>query len=267
MKQLLRIFFPALFCLVDAMAAEQILRLATTTSTENTGLLETLNPPFERQYNARVHVIAVGTGQALKLAEDGNVDLVFVHAPEAEQAFIEKGYGIERRPVMHNDFILLGPAADPAGAGRAGSLAEAMRRIQARNCLFVSRGDESGTHRKEMELWEKSTVKPGGAWYRTVGQGMGPVLLIADELRAYTLSDRGTYLAYGGKISLKTVFENDELLANPYHIILINPEKHPRVKVDLARRYSDFVTGEEGQKIIREFRINGQPLFYPDAIR
>jgi len=250
-----------------SLAEENYLRLATTTSTENSGLLDLLNPPFERQYNTEVHVIAVGTGKALRLAAAGDVDLVFVHAPEAEKKLVERGFGIERKPVMHNDFILLGPPGDPAGLKNADSLQDALAKLPGNPAGFISRGDDSGTHKKESILWQSAGIDPSGDWYRSVGQGMGQVLQIAHEKQAYTLSDRGTYLAYRDKINLEVVFEEDPLLDNPYHIILVNPEKHPHTKIDLARKYQTFVTGEEGQEIIREFRINGKQLFHPDVIK
>lgn len=261
------VFLLGLLFLQQGTAVENYLRLATTTSTENSGLLDLLNPPFESQYNAEVHVIAVGTGKALRLAEAGDVDLVFVHAPAAERKLVEKGFGIERKPVMHNDFILLGPPDDPAGLKNADNLQVAMAKLTGNTAGFISRGDDSGTHKKERILWERAGIEPSGEWYRSVGQGMGQVLQIAHEKQAYTLSDRGTYLAYRDKINLEVVFENDPLLDNPYHIILVNPEKHPHTRIELARKYQAYVTGDEGQRIIREFRIKGEQLFYPDVIR
>jgi tungstate transport system substrate-binding protein len=245
-------------------AAER-LRLATTTSTDNSGLLQVLNPPFERANGVKVDVIAVGTGKALKLGENGDVDVVLVHAPPAEEAWVAAGYGVERRAVMHNDFVLIGPAADPAGVRGLATAAEALGRIARARATFVSRGDESGTHKKEKILWRAAGVSPGGTWYLSVGQGMGAVLQIADDKGAYTLSDRGTYLAYGGKIGLTVLVEGDPALFNPYHVILVNPARHPAVKVHLARRYAAYLTGPEGQGIIAGFRAGGQVLFHPDA--
>ncbi|MBI4005857.1 MAG: substrate-binding domain-containing protein [Gammaproteobacteria bacterium] len=253
--------------LINTAVAEEILRMATTTSTENSGLLSVLNPPFEQKTGVKVHVIAVGTGQALRHAENGDVDLVFVHDPEAEKRFVEFGHGIERKPVMHNDFILLGPQHDPAHAGDAASISEAMENINESKITFISRGDDSGTHQKELKLWQMAGLEPKGDWYLSVGQGMGPVLTMANEMKAYTLSDRGTYLAYSDKINLKIVFENAKELDNPYHIILVNPETHPQANVNLARKYLNYITGEEGQNIIRGFRIKDQQLFYPDVIK
>ena len=254
------------FYVNSAMSADK-LKLATTTSTENSGLLSLLNPPFEQQNNVKVLVIAVGTGAALRLAENGDVDLVFVHAPEAEKKFVTDGFGIERTPVMHNDFVILGPPDDPADLRKTTSIDDVFSQIKDAGANFVSRGDDSGTHKKELQLWKLAEIEPKGKWYFKVGQGMGITLIIAYEKGVYTLSDRGTYLAYQNKINLEIVYENDDALDNPYHIILVNPEKHPYAKFELARKYVDFITGTEGQKIIREFRINGQPLYYPDVIK
>ena len=240
--------------------------MATTTSTENSGLLSLLHPPFEEQYDVIVDVIAVGTGKALRLAENGDVDLVMVHAPAAEQEFVESGYGVERLPVMHNDFVLVGPAADPAAVAAANSLADAMTRIAQSATGFISRGDDSGTHKKEMALWQAARIRPEGEWYLSVGQGMGAVLKITDDKQAYTLADRGTYLAFKDKIDMEIVHHGAAELRNPYHIILINPEIHPHVQTTLAQKYVDFIRGQEGQHIIREFRISGEQLFIPDVI-
>ncbi len=247
--------------------AQEILRLATTTSTENSGLLAQLHPIFESIYDAKVQVIAVGTGKALRLAENGDVDIIFVHAPAAEMKFVNNGFGINRTAVMHNDFILLGPQNDPANIKSAETLVDAMSRIAATKSEFISRGDDSGTHKKEKYLWEQSKIEPKGDWYLSAGQGMGNVLIIAFEKQAYTLSDRGTYLAYNQKIDLEILGEGDEVLLNPYHVILVNPEKHPHVNVELATKYIKFITGKEGQKIINDYRLNGEKLFHPDVIK
>ena len=266
MNRVLSLLLSALM-ISNAVTAQDRLRLATTTSTENSGLLSLLHPPFEERYNVTVDVIAVGTGKALRLAENGDVDLVMVHAPAAEQEFVKSGFGVERLPVMHNDFILAGPAADPAVVKAASSLADAMTRIAQSTTGFISRGDDSGTHKKEMALWEAARIKPEGAWYLSVGQGMGAVLKIADDKQAYTLTDRGTYLAFDGKIELAIAYEGAAELLNPYHVILVNPEKHPHTQTALAQKYADFIQGEEGQRIIREFRISGEQLFIPDVIK
>lgn len=247
-------------------AAEEHLRLATTTSAENTGLLAVLNPPFEQQHGVKVDVIAVGTGKALKLAENGDVDVVLVHAPKAESSFVNAGFGIERLPLMHNDFVLLGPPGDPAHVSGSQSAAEAMSRVRNRGGIFVSRGDESGTHIKERELWRVAGIEPGGAAYLSAGQGMGAVLIIANDKQAYTLSDRATWLTYADRVDLGVVFEGAPELLNPYHIILVNPARHPHVKAEMAARYAAWLRGADGQRIIREFKVSGQQLFVPDVI-
>lgn len=254
-------------CFVPGLLnAQERLRLATTTSTDNSGLLAVLHPPFEKQYEIYVDVIAVGTGKALRLGENGDVDVVMVHAPAAEISFVEKGYGVERLPVMHNDFVILGPQDDPAGVGDATTLNQALQQLSASGSYFVSRGDDSGTHKKEMSLWRAAGMSPGGNWYMAAGQGMGAVIQIANDKHAYTLSDRGTYLAHKDKIDLTPVFEGDPELFNPYHVIIVNPEKHPHVNTGWANKYVDFIRGEVGQKIIREFKKGGELLFKPDVI-
>lgn len=250
-----------------AVYGEEHLRLATTTSTDNSGLLKVLHPPFEKKYNIKVDVIAVGTGKALRLGENGDVDLVLVHAPGAEKSFVEAGYGLARLPVMHNDFVLLGPEGDVAHIKQATSIEAAFTRLAAGKAAFISRGDDSGTHKKEMSLWRQASIEPHGDWYLAVGQGMGAVLKIANDKFAYTLSDRGTYLAYRDKIELRIVYEGAKALYNPYHLILINPEKHPHTKLDLAQKYADFIRGEEGQRLIREYKVADEQLFYPDVIK
>jgi tungstate transport system substrate-binding protein len=247
--------------------AQERLRMATTTSTDNSGLLAVLNPPFEQANNIKVDVIAVGTGKALRLGMNGDVDLVFVHAPAAEMKFINDGYGIERLPVMHNDFVLLGPITDPANTRAADSIADALVRIANTKLIFISRGDDSGTHKKEKSLWQAASIDPIEKWYLSAGQGMGAVLKIANDKQAYTLADRGTYLAYKDKMDLTIVYEGAPELYNPYHIIIVNPEKHPHVKLQSADKYTGFVRSETGQMIIREFKVSGEQLFHPDVIK
>ena len=244
-------------------SAEERLRMSTTTSTENSGLLKVLLPPFEKKNNCRVDVIAVGTGKALKIAENGDVDVVFVHARKLEDKFVADGYGVNRRDVMYNDFVIIGPASDPAGIKGAATAAEALKRIAQKQATFVSRGDESGTHQKEKDIWQAAGIKPEGKWYQSAGQGMGEVIIMATELRAYTLADRGTYNAFkGGKSDLKILFEGEKGLFNPYGVIAVNPKKYPHVKYDLALKFIDFVTGPEGQGIITGYKVNGDPIFF-----
>jgi tungstate transport system substrate-binding protein len=249
-----------------ASYGDAVLRMATTTSTENTGLLSVLNAPFEKQNKIRIDVIAVGSGKALKLAENGDVDIVFVHDPEAEERFVAAGHGVDRRAVMHNDFVIVGPKTDPAGVKTALTAAAAMKKIADARAGFVSRGDESGTHVKEKTLWRTTGIDPAGTWYLSTGQAMAAVLRMADDKGVYTLSDRGTFLALKAKIRLDILFEGDPTLFNPYHVIAVNPKKHPDVNYPAAKKYIDFVTGREGQTIIARFRVQGQPLFFPDAL-
>ncbi len=268
MKRRLAVITTLLVSIVFSQTAlgEERLRMATTTSTENSGLLAVLHPPFEQSNGVRVDVIAVGTGKALRLAENADVDVVFVHAPAAEKEFVDAGHGVERTAVMHNDFVVLGPADDPAAARAAGTAADALRRIAARGATFVSRGDDSGTHKKELALWKAAGLSPEGKWYLSVGQGMGAVLTIASDKNAYTFSDRGTYLAYRDKMDLVVVSEGDPALFNPYHVIAVNPARHPHVKYALAKKYIEYLTSTEGQKIIADYRVLGEPLFHPDAV-
>jgi tungstate transport system substrate-binding protein len=246
--------------------AQERLRLATTTSTESTGLLAVLNAPFEERLGVRVGVIAVGSGKALRLAENGDVDLVLAHAPEAEKNFVAAGHGVERLPVMHNDFVIVGPPEDPANLRKAAGSAEAMRKLATGAIPFVSRGDDSGTHMKELELWRIAGIEPVGAWYLAAGQGMGAVLQMSADKQAYTLSDRGTFVACQDKISLAVLFQGSPELMNPYNVILVNPARHPHIQADLARAYMEFIRGAEGQRIIRDFRVRGEPLFFPDVV-
>lgn len=247
-------------------AEEKIIRLATTTSTENSGLLDYLLPEFKRDTGYTVHVIAVGTGKALRMGRDGDVDLVLVHARPAEERFVNDGHGIDRRDVMYNDFVVVGPAADPAGIRGAKNIEDALRRIADGRHLFMSRGDDSGTHKKERRLWEAAEITPDGRWYREAGQGMGKVLQMSSELDAYTLSDRGTWLAMKDKLALELLFEGDEPLHNPYGIITINPARHPHADAAGARTLVEWITSAKGQQLIDDYRVNGQRLFIPNAV-
>ena len=244
---------------------DRVVRLATTTSTENSGLLGELLPKFTEATGFRVHVIAVGTGKALRMGRDGDVDLVLVHAPAAERDFVDQGYGDQRRPVMFNDFVLVGPATDPADLAGAGDAADAMARVAAHRRFFVSRGDDSGTHKKERGLWRHAGIEPSGSWYREAGQGMGKVLQIADEMNAYTLVDRGTWLAYRDNSRLKVVFQGDENLFNPYSVIGINPQRYPDLNHRGAKALIEWIRASEGQTAIAAYRKHGEQLFTPSA--
>ncbi|HHI77209.1 MAG TPA: hypothetical protein ENJ94_08555 [Gammaproteobacteria bacterium] len=252
-------------CAGPLAAQPQVLRLATTTSTENSGLLAYLLPAFERASGYQVHVIAVGTGKALRMGRDGDVDVVLVHAPAAEQAFVAEGAGILRRAVMHNDFVIVGPRGDRAGIRGLRDAVTALQRIARRRAPFVSRGDDSGTHKKELALWRAAGIRPSGYWYREAGQGTGRVLQMANELDAYTLADRGTWLAFRDRSDLRVLVEGDPRLFNPYHIIAVNPERHPGVDFAGAKALIDWITGPEGQRRIAAYRLRGEVLFHPDA--
>ncbi len=247
--------------------AAPTLNLATTTSTQDSGLLDVLVPRFREQSGIEVKVVAVGTGQALELGRREDADVLLVHDPAAEQRFVAEGHGVGRRQVMCNDFVLVGPPADPAGVNGQVSAAEAFRRIAEKEAPFVSRGDESGTHVKERAVWQKAGVEPKGGWYVRAGAGMGQVLRMASEKRAYTLSDRGTFLALRGGLELAVLAEGDPLLVNQYSVIRVNPEKHPHVRKEAAEKFADFLLAPETQRLIADFGKNryGQPLFFPGS--
>lgn len=250
----------------SAQAVEH-LRISTTTSTDNTGLLAVLHPVFEAKYDVKIDTIVVGTGKALKIGSRGDVDVVFVHAPAAELKYVEQGDFIDRIAVMHNDFVIVGMDSDPAGIKQAQSANHALQLIANAKAGFVSRGDNSGTHKKEQQLWQAAGINPDGDWYMSAGQGMGAILKIADEKKAYTLTDRGSQITYADKMRLTILYEDDKALFNPYHVMAVNPAKHTHVNYKLAKIYIEFVTGEQGQTIINNFRKSEQQLFYPDALK
>jgi tungstate transport system substrate-binding protein len=243
--------------------------LATTTSTQDSGLLDVLVPQFQKESGIEVKVVAVGTGQALELGRRGDADVLLVHDPAGERRFVAEGHGLGRRRVMHNDFVLVGPPGDPAGVKGQKSAAAAFARVARRKAPFVSRGDESGTHVKEKEVWRRARVRPRGDWYVRAGAGMGQVLRMASEKRAYTLTDRGTFLAQRRGLDLALLFAGDPLLANRYSVILVNPAKQPHVQSEGARRFADFLLSPRGQQAIADFGKDrfGEPLFFADAGR
>lgn len=253
----------------DAPSTEaQKLILATTTSTENSGLLGYILPIFEEEYGVRVDVIAVGTGQALKLGEDGNADVLMVHARAKEDAFMDAGHGIRREDVMYNDFVIVGPAGDPAGINGLNDAAKAFQQIAAAEAPFISRGDDSGTHTKETSIWSAAGIEPSGDWYISAGQGMGAVLTMTDEMKAHTLSDRATYLARTLEgIDLVILVEGDPILFNPYGVIAVNPDKGEQIKVDLANTFIDWLISLSTQEKIAEYGVEefGSALFTPDS--
>jgi tungstate transport system substrate-binding protein len=253
-------------CMNDDAAPGARLRVAVTTSTRDSGLLDVLVPEFEQAYACRVDVVAVGTGRALKLGESGDVDVILVHARPAEDAFMAAGHGVRREDVMYNTFIVLGPSTDPADVAGLAPI-EAMRRIAAGHHPFVSRGDDSGTHDRERRLWELGGGRSEWSGYIESGRGMGATLVMADQVGGYVLCDRGTYLRFRDKVELVPVVEAPDELLNPYGAIVVNPAKHPAIERELAERFVDFLVSEQGQRVIQDFRIDGEPLFHPSRSR
>lgn len=275
-----------------ATAQDKTLKMSTTTSTEASGLLNVLLPELEKDTGIKVKVFAKGTGAAIRDGMDGNVDVIFVHALDREQEFVADGYGTQRYAVMHNDFVIIGSLKDPAGIKGLKDAASAMKKIADAKALFVSRGDDSGTHTKEQDLWRSSGVPtathsvelvsagkkrtisflaPQGTekWYLSIGQGMGKTITFADEKQAYTMADRGTYIAYkfgkDSKLDLEILCEGGDDLANPYGVIPVNPKKYPHVKYDLAEQFAKWLVSPRGQSVIANFKVLGKQLFFPDA--
>lgn len=267
MKRVLSVFGILILLVIVTcpVHAETRLRMSTTTSTEASGLLNVLLPPFEKANNCKVDVIAVGTGKSLKLGENGDVDVVFVHARPAEDKFVADGFGVDRKDVMYNDYVIVGPKEDPDKVKEAKTAVDAFKRIVEGKAEFISRADDSGTDKMEKQLWKAAGVTPHGKWYIEAGQGMGPVLQMAFDKKGYALADRGTFIAYEGKIDSVIVFEGDRALFNPYGVIAVNPQKHPKTNYELAKKFIDYVTGPDGQKVIADFKLNGKQLFFPDA--
>jgi tungstate transport system substrate-binding protein len=250
-------------------AQERFITVASTTSTEQSGLFGHLLPVFEKANGIKVRVVALGTGQALDLARRGDADVVFVHDKAAEEKFVAEGFGVKRQEVMYNDFVVIGPKADPAKAAGKDIL-EGLRRIEAAKAPFVSRGDKSGTHAAELRYWKAAGVdldKVKGPWYRDTGSGMGPALNTAASMNAYILADRGTWLSFKNRGDLGIVVEGDQKLFNQYGVILVNPAKHPHVKVADGQKFIDWVVSEAGQKAIADYKIGGEQLFFPNAKR
>ena len=251
-----------------AASAEKNIILATTTSTQDSGLLDTLIPIFEKKTGYFVKTIAVGSGQAMAMGQKGEADVLLVHSPAAEKKFMEGGYGVNRRLVMHNDYIVVGPANDPAKVKGSKSTVEAFKKIASAQAMFISRGDNSGTHSKEKDIWKAAGVAyEGQKWYQQTGLGMGQTVNVASEKQAYTLVDRGTYLALKKRVDLPILAEGDAILLNIYHVIEVNPAKFPKVNAKGAKAFADFVVAPETQNIIKTFGVDkfGSPLFFPDA--
>lgn len=297
MKRYVALICFAMFFLliyVASVCGENILKMSTTTSTQASGLLEEILPEFKKDTGINIKVIAKGTGAAIRDGIDGNVDIIFVHAKTLEEQFVQDGYGTKRYAVMHNEFVILGPLSDPAGIKGMTCATEALLKIASAKSVFVSRGDDSGTHTREQELWQATgldlekkshiVIKKGkkrelffvhpsglGVWYLSIGQGMGKTITFADEKQAYTLADKGTFIKYKfGRdipVDLEIMCEGDSMLSNPYGLIPINPAKHSHVKYDFAEIFAQWLVSEKGQKLIADYSLHGQQLFYPDTVK
>ncbi len=251
-------------------AAERSIILQSTTSTANSGLYDHILPIFEKKTGIRVHVVAVGTGQAIKNARNGDGDVLLVHAKPAELTFVADGYGVARHDVMYNDFIIVGPSSDPAGVAGMETAVDAFKKIATSQAVFASRGDNSGTHKKEVRLWKKAAKSVAGAsgtWYRETGSGMGATLNVAVGMGAYVMTDRATWISFKNKQDFRILVEGDDDLFNQYGVILVNPAKHPRVKAKAGQAFVDWILSDEGQQAIRSYRLEGRQLFFPNAAR
>lgn len=261
-------FLVVLFFSAPSRAEERFITLASTTSTQDSGLLDYLLPIFQAKSGIDVRVVAVGTGQALELAKNGDADVLLVHSKKAEEQFVAEGFGVERFDVMYNDFVIVGPAADPARVAGGSDAVAALTAIAGAKAIFLSRGDDSGTHKAEVKLWEAAGIDvkaASGSWYRETGSGMGATLNTAAGLPAYTLSDRATWIAFDNKQDLTILVEGDKKLFNQYGVILVSPEKHPSVKQADGQAFIDWILSAEGQAAIAAFQIDGQQVFYPNA--
>ncbi len=258
----------ALTMAVNPAAADEPIIVQSTTSTRNSGLYDHILPMFEEQTGIDVYVVAVGTGQALENGRRGDADVLLVHAKPAEEKFVAEGYGVTRHDVMYNDFVILGPASDPAGVKGMDDAPAALARIAEEQAIFASRGDDSGTHKKELSLWDAAGVDPSeasGTWYRETGSGMGATLNTGIGMDAYVMTDRATWISFGNKADHEILVEGDEALFNQYGIIMVNPQKHPNVKVEAAQSFIDWILSEEGQNAIASFKVEGEQLFTPNA--
>ncbi|MGF1793495.1 substrate-binding domain-containing protein [Photobacterium profundum] len=242
------------------------IRLATTTSTYHSGLLDYLLPEFKKDTGYTVDVLAAGTGKSLRMGQNGDVDLVMTHAPKSEAKFVDDGFGVLPRKLMYNDFVLVGPKADPAKIDADKDVVKAITDIASYNATFISRGDDSGTNKKELGLWEQAKIEPNFGGYKAVGQGMGPTLNMASELQAYTLTDRGTWLAYENKLDLKILVQGDKRLFNPYQVILVNPSRYPDINYQGAKAFSDWLVNPKAQAMINSYQRHGEQLFVANAV-
>jgi len=258
----------AMIALANPAAAQESIIVQSTTSTQNSGLYDHILPIFEEKTGIDVRVVAVGTGQALENGRRGDGDVLLVHARAAEEKFVADGFGLERHDVMYNDFVIVGPASDPAGVNGMDDAPAALAAIAEQEAIFASRGDDSGTHKKELSLWESASVDPSeasGTWYRETGSGMGATLNTGIGMDAYVMTDRATWISFGNKANHEILVEGDPALFNQYGIIMVNPEKHPRVNVEAAQTFIDWILSEEGQSAIASFEVQGQQFFTPNA--
>lgn len=261
--------FAVIFCGVvaasaSAIASERVL-LQSTTSTQNSGLYDYLLPKFTEQTGIAVDVVAVGTGQALRNARNGDADLLIVHSKPDEDAFVAEGFGLARHDLMYNDFVVIGPKSDPANVRAATTVAQVLDSIHQNKSIFVSRGDDSGTHKKELRLWSDAGLAPEGSWYREIGSGMGATLRMTIEVQGYTISDRATWLAFADKRDAEILFQGDPPLFNQYSVIVVNPDRHPHIHLDEATAFQDWLLSDAGQQIIASYTRSGEQLFFPNA--
>jgi tungstate transport system substrate-binding protein len=267
MGMMLKVLVGMLLC-TSVFAQQKFITVASTTSTEQSGLFKHMLPIFEKKAGIDVRVVALGTGQALDMGKRGDADVVFVHAKALEEKFVAEGYGVKRFEVMYNDFVLVGPKSDPAKIGGTKDIVAALKKIHAAKAPFASRGDKSGTHFAELQLWKAAGIdidKAKGSWYRDTGSGMGPTLNTAAGMNAYALTDRGTWLSFKNRGNLVISVEGDKRLFNQYGIMLVNPAKHAHVKKEMGQAFIDWVVSAEGQKAIADYKINGEQLFFPNA--
>ena len=269
-----RLLMALALCVPAIVSAEKSetasITIASTTSTQNSGLFSWLLPQFTEATGINVQVVAVGTGQAIRIATNGDADLLLVHHEASERKFVADGLGLKRHPIMHNDFVIVGPRADPARIRGMGDTEMALRRIGESEQVFVSRGDDRGTHKKELELWSASGFDPrpaSGSWYREAGSGMGATLNTTSAMGGYTLSDRASWVSFGNKGDMEILLEGDPPLNNPYAAIVVNPERHPHVRVSEAQAFVDWLTSAKGQATIAAFCVDGQQLFFPDVVQ
>ncbi len=265
---IIAVIFLAVFMSGGAWAKEKSFILQSTTSTSNSGLYDFLLPKFKEKTGITVNVVAVGSGQAIKNAKNGDGDVLLVHARSAEEQFVADGYGVARFNVMYNDYVIVGPPSDPAGLRQASSVFDALKRIASTGSLFASRGDDSGTHRKEMALWRDTGIDPdqySGQWYRATGSGMGATLNASVGMGAYTMTDRGTWISFKNKSNFQILFEDEPPLFNQYGVILVNPQRHPNVKAEAGQKFIDWILSPPGQTAIAAYKLKGQQLFFPNA--